>query len=179
MGLFSRDRKSAAENSPEAEIIADEQMVARVATLMNDFNAAVGSDSQMRATASAIASAAGLHDLKQAVTQPSMLDRPWRMLAAVATRSAQDGNFALAAQVFGFVEYWNAQIKPLLGPADWFELRLDETPADIRAEIAVVTLNALRQLPPDHVVFSNQTGTIHARTLVPVAAEKASDDRGW
>jgi len=138
MGLFSRDRKSAAENSPEAEIIADEHMVARVATLMNDFNAAVGSDSQMRATASAIASAAGLHDLKQAVTQPSMLDRPWRMLAAVATRSAQDGNFALAAQVFGFVEYWNAQIKPLLGPADWFELRLDETPADIRAEIAVV-----------------------------------------
>jgi hypothetical protein len=111
MGLFSRDRKSAAENSPEAEIIADEHMVARVATLMNDFNAAVGSDSQMRATASAIASAAGLHDLKQAVTQPSMLDRPWRMLAAVATRSAQDGNFALAAQVFGFVEYWNAQIK--------------------------------------------------------------------
>ena len=150
--------------------IADDQIVAQVARLMTMWNDAVGSDAKMRATASGISSAAGLNDLQQAISNPSLIERPWKMLAAVALRANQTGDPGLAARIFGFTHFWSTQIAPQLRPADWFDMRLDKVPPILETEIASIAIGSLRQLAADQVIFGNATGSMTAGDLKLAAA---------
>jgi hypothetical protein len=173
MGFLSKQpafNEPGKEQSASRPFIADDQTVARVNELMARFNDAAGDDSRMRAVASAISSAAGLDDLKQTFHEPWMLQRPWQMLAAAALRAAQDGDHTLAVRIFGFTSFWGTQIAPLLGPADWYELRLDKIPLAIETEIASTALGSLQQLPDDLVILGNETGSLTVAMLKFAAA---------
>lgn len=178
MGLFSKKQPSDAESKQQAAsepFVADDQTVARVAELMKMFNDAVGNDAMMRATASGISSAAGVTDqflMSGAwVNNPTLVaERPWQMLAAVALRAAQNTDHFLVARIFGFISFWGTQIAPHLGPADWFDMRLDKAPPAIEAEIATVALGSLQRLSGDWIIFSNDTGSITAGNLTILAA---------
>ena len=173
MGWFSKKRSSNAnweQQTAREPFIADDQTIVRVAELMRMFNEAVGNDAMLRATASSVSSAAGLDDIKQAVHNPALLEQPWKMLAAVALRAAQNGDHFLAARIFGFISVWGTQIAPHLGPADWFDMRLDKIPPVIEAEIAAVALGSLQQLSDEQVIFGNATGSLTAGVLTRAAA---------
>src|SRR5438045_1565841 len=96
MGWFSKKRSSDTDRKQRAAsepFVADDQTIARVAELMRMFNNAVGNDAMVRATAKGISSAAGLHSAEQMLQGPMLnipaevlLERPWKMLAAVALR---------------------------------------------------------------------------------------------
>lgn len=173
MGLFGKKRSSDTDLKHQVAskpFVADDQIIARVAELMRMFNDAVGNDAMLRATASSISSAAGLDDIKQAVYNPALLEQPWKMLAAVALRAAQNDDHFLAARIFGFTSVWGTQIAPHLGPADWFDIRLDKIPPVIEAEIAAVALGSLQQLSDEQVIFGNATGSLTAGVLTRAAA---------
>jgi hypothetical protein len=178
MSWFSRGRGSSDSKGQQPAVepfVANDQIVARVDDLMNRWNDAVGNDAKMRATASDISSAAGIDEkfyMSGAwIGNPAMVhERPWQMLAAVAQRAAEQGNYVLAGRIFGFVSLWSTQIAPSLRPADWFDMRLDKVPPALEAEIAVIGFNSLRQLPKDQTIFSNTTGTATAGELLPAAA---------
>lgn len=172
-GFFSKKRSTDADRERQGAnepFTADDQTMARVAELMRMFNDAVGNDAMLRATASSISSAAGLNDIKQAVYNPALLEQPWKMLAAVALRAAQNGDHFLVARIFGFTSVWGTQIAPHLGPADWFDMWLDKIPPIIEAEIAAVALGSLRQLPDGQVIFGNATESLTAGVLTRAAA---------
>jgi len=155
--------------------IADDQTMARVAELMRMFNDAVGNNAMEDATARGISSAAGLHDVKQLLVADgdkikALMDRPWKMLAAVALRAAQNGDYVLAGRIFGFTYHWETQIAPQLTREDRAEVLLFNSPPAIEAEIATVALGSLQQLPGDQAILSNATGSLTAGVLTRAAA---------
>ena len=169
MGMFSRDRQAsdADRQQPVVEpFTTDDSTVACVEALLHWWHDAVGNDLAMRAIARAIASTAGLHDLESAIFTPALIERPWRMLAAVARHAATTGNHVLVAQIFSFMLAWSAQIAPYLRPADWFDLRLDQIPPACEVEIAAVALSSFRQLPNEQMIFRSVTGSVTAGDLV-------------
>src|SRR5712692_1032974 len=120
MGWFSKKRSSDADRKQRSlsePFVADDQTMARVAELMRMFNDAVGNAAMENATARGISSAAGLDDLKQLLVPDGdkieeLMQRPWKMLAAVALRAAQNGDHVLAGRIFGFTYHWGTQIAP-------------------------------------------------------------------
>ncbi|HEX5441920.1 MAG TPA: hypothetical protein VFW76_13610 [Ktedonobacterales bacterium] len=185
MGWFSRKNQTSDNRGKQAAdepFVADDQIVARVAHLMAMWNDAVGDDARMRATASGISSTAGVDDhfLMSAawIDNPAVLhERPWQMLAAVALRAAQQGDYVLAARIFGFTSFWGTQIAPHLRPADWFDMRLEHVPPAIDVNIASTALGALRHLADDQIIFSNATGSVTAADL-RIAAANLLQKRG-
>jgi hypothetical protein len=178
MGFFSKkqssdaDRKQRSMNEP---FIADDQTMARVAELMRMFNDAVGNTAMENATARGISSAAGLDDLKQLLVPDrdkikELMQRPWKMLAAVALRAAQNGDYVLVGRIFGFTYHWETQIAPQLTRADMVDVLLHGSPSAIESEIATVALGSLQQLPGDQVILSNATGSLTAEVLTRAAA---------
>ena len=177
LGFFSKKRSSDADRERQAAsepFIADDQTMARVAELMRMFNNAVGNDAMLRTTAKGISSAAGLRDFEQFLggNTPAevWLERPWKMLVAVALRAAQSGDHILAARIFGFTSYWDLAIAPQLGHGDFFDLLLTGSPPAIEVEIATVAFGSLQQLPDNQVIFANATESVTAGDLTRVAA---------
>ncbi|HEY7092380.1 MAG TPA: hypothetical protein VH393_04335 [Ktedonobacterales bacterium] len=146
--------------------VTDDHIVNCVEALLRWWTDAVGNDPAMRGIARAIASVAGLHGLEPAIITSELIERPWRMLAAVARRAATTGNHVMVAQIFSFTSVWSAQIAPYLRPADWFDLRLDQIPPAYTVEIAAVTLSSFRQLPNEQVIFRSVTGSVTVGDLV-------------
>jgi hypothetical protein len=174
MGWFSGKNSSSGgqgQPTPDEPFVADDQIVARVAQLMVMWNDAVGNDAMMRATARSISSAAGLNELDEAVMNPALLQRPWKMLAAVIHRAAQSGDNILVGRILGFISLWSTQIAPHLRPADWFDMLLDKVPPAIEADIASVAFSPLRQLPDNTIIFHNATGSVTAADLRIAAAQ--------
>lgn len=177
MGWFSKKRPSDADRKQQAAnepFIADDQTVARVAELMRMFNDAVGNDAMLRTTARNISSAAGLHSLEQMlgtnVPAEVWFARPWKMLAAVAHRAAQNGDHILTARIFGFTFFWGTAIVPHLGRGDFFDLLLTGSPYAIEIEIATVAFNSLQQLPDGQIIFANATESVTVGDLTHIAA---------
>src|SRR5215469_4658126 len=177
MGWFSKKRLSNANREQQTAsepFVADDHTVARVAELMRMFNNAVGNDAMVRATAKGISSAAGLRDFEQflGVKTPAEVwfERPWKMLAAVALRAAQNGDHVLAARIFGFTSFWGTAIAPHLGRGDFLDLLLTGSPPAIEVEIATVAFGSLQHLPDNQVIFANATESVTARDLTRVAA---------
>jgi hypothetical protein len=177
MGWFSKKQSSDADRNQQAmskPFIADDQIVARVAELMTMFNDAVGNDAMLRTTARGISSAAGLasaeHMLRMNIPAEVWMDRPWKMLAAVALRMSQNGGHFLAARIFGFTSYWGLLNAPYITPADFFDVLLTNCPPVIEAEIAAIAFISLLLLPAEQVIFSNATESVTVGHLTWTAA---------
>lgn len=183
MGLFSKkpssddDRKQQAANKP---FVADDQIMARVAELMRMFNDAVGDPNPAisYATAKGISSLAGLTSGEQVIREGAFMnipaellfERPWKMLAAVTLRAAQNGDHVLAIKIFGFMYFWGTLISPHMSHADMFDVLLLKSPPPIEAEIAAIAFISLLLLPAEQVIFSNGTESVTVGQLTWAAA---------
>ncbi len=177
MSWFSKNQSSNANQKQQIAsepFIVDDQVMKRVAELMNMFNDAVGNDAMVFATAKSISSAAGLHDIKQMVgvkfPVEVLMYRPWEMLAAVTVRAAQNGDNILAARIFGFTSFWDLVVAPQLTPADYFDLLLIGCPPAIEVEIASIAFISLLLLSAERVIFSNATESVTVGELTWNAA---------
>jgi hypothetical protein len=176
MGLFSKKQSSNAnreQQSTSEPFIADDQTVARVAELMRMFNDADNFDGQ-HAIGGGICSAAGSSSLEQFfrgnIDFTEWMDRPWKMLAAVTLRAAQNGDHVLAGRILAFTYIWDTTIAPQLDRADLADVPMHVCPPAIEATIATVAFSSLQQLPGDQIIFSNATGSLTARDLTLTAA---------
>jgi hypothetical protein len=177
MGFFSKKQSSDADRKQRAAsepFIADDQTIARVAELMTMFNDAVGNFDMVLAAGRGISSAAGLGSFEQLLRENTPADwwmpRPWKMLAAVALRAAQNGDHVLAGSIFGFTWFWGTQIAPRMSRADWVDVLLSTCEPAVEAEIATVGLGSLQKLSDHQVIFGNATGSLTARDLTLAAA---------
>jgi hypothetical protein len=180
MSLFSKKRSSDAEPKQQGAsepFIVDDQIVARIAELMRMFNDAGGNFERVTAIASNISSAAGLHSLEQLLRGEGVdsirewMDRPWKMLAAVAQRSAQNADHFLVARIFGFMFILGTLMEPHLTRADWVEMLMSSSPPPaVEAEIATVTLGSLQRLQGDWIIFGDTTGSVTAGDFTIAAA---------
>ncbi len=99
------------------------------------------------------------------------LQRPWRMLAAVATKAAADGNWMLVSRIFAFAFMWYTQIQPQLDGGAVMVINMEPSiPEEILLGIAEAAFRPLMELSPDQIVFNNQTGTVTAEGLTACAA---------
>jgi hypothetical protein len=183
MGFFSKkrpsdvDREQRAANEP---FIADDQTMARVAELMRMFNNTVDdpNPADTYAIGKGISSAAGLHSLEQMLGQMQRektraevwFERPWKMLAAVALRAAEDGDHVLVARIFGFTYAWGALIAPDMGLGDVAEVLLTASPPAIETQIAALALRSLLHFPVDQVIVGTSTASVTAEQLTLTAA---------
>lgn len=178
MSLFSKKRSSDAQQKQQAAdepFIVDDQTVARVAELMRMFNDAGRNFARQHAIGGGLCSAAGVSDFKQLLRvskseSDELLQRPWKMLAVVALRAAQNGDHFLVARIFGFTYGWNTLIAPQLGPADWVDVPMSNSPSAIEAEIATVALGSLQRLSGDQIIFGDATGSVTAGDFTIAAA---------
>lgn len=177
MGWFSKRRSSNAnqgQQSVSEPFVADDRTLARVAELMTRFNDAVGNDAALNTTVSEISAVGGLGSLEQLLGSGNvdeLMNRPWRMLAAVAQRAAQNGNHFLAARIFGFMFILGTVIAPHLTRGDLIEMLMSSRPPkNIEVEIATVALGSLQQIPGDQIIFGNATGAVPASKIFLAAA---------
>jgi hypothetical protein len=158
--------------------MAGDQTFVRIAQLMVEFNEAVGDFGSVQAVGGEICSAAGIGTPEQIIEATIamggdsrvVLNRPWKMLAAVAYQAAQNGTPLLAGRILGFMYYWNTSIVPQLDKADLIAVPLGNCPAPIEVEIAAIAFDALRQMPSDQIILSNATGSMDVRILSRAAA---------
>lgn len=176
MGWFSKKRSSDAnwkQRSGSEPFVADDQTIARVAELMRMFNDASSFDGQ-RAIGGGICSVAGSGNFEQfvraKVDAKEWFERPWKMLAAIALRAAQNGDHVLAGRIFGFMYIWDTSIAPQLDRSDLVDVPMQSCPPAIEAAIATVAFSSLQQLPGDQVIFSDDTGSLTAEVLTRAAA---------
>lgn len=170
--------------APEGDFVASSAVVARVSELMDLFNRAVGNTDLLYKTATDIAAAAGLNDRtllgdghESALQIADRLRRPWRMLEAVAAKTAADGDSMLAGRVFSFVFFWFHQIQPIMDSGQSILINMDpQMPRLTLLSIAQSALSPLRSLPGDWVIFSNQTGTLTASDEARSAALTILDE---
>ena len=176
MGWFSKKRSSDADRKQRVAsepFVADDQTIARVAELMRMFNDASSFDRQ-HAIGGGICSVAGSGNFEQfvraKVDAEEWFGRPWKMLAAVALRAAQNGDHVLAGRIFGFTYMWDTSIAPQLDRADLVDVPMQSCPSAIEAAIASVAFSSLQQLSGDQIIFGNTTGSLTAGVLTRAAA---------
>jgi hypothetical protein len=140
---------------------------------MRMFNDADSFDRQ-HAIGGGICSAAGSGNFGQfvraKVDAEEWFGRPWKMLAAVALRAAQNGDHVLVGRIFGFAYIWDTSIYPKLDRADLVDVMMQSCPPAIEAAIATVAFSSLQQLSGDQIIFSDDTGSLTARVLIVAAA---------
>ncbi len=103
-------------------------------------------------------------------TNPEATKRPWYWLAAVARDAFAEGENMLVAEIALMTQFWNSQIAPKLGTADWFDGIVDSISDRARVEIFSVALDALPLLPSDAVVMENQTGVLYVHEVLGLSA---------
>jgi hypothetical protein len=187
MPLFSRkpavsDQSSNPQPAPlvqmEHGFAADDTHLAKISDLMTVFSQADGDTKRILECTARIAAVAGLNSnnvLRNSTGSleetTNYLQRPWRMLGAVATKAAADGDRRLAGKVFAFVFMWYNQIQPQLDGGAVVVINMEPSiPEEILLSIAEAAFRPLMELPPDQIVFSNQTGTVTAGGLTACAA---------
>jgi len=150
----------------------NDAQIARARELMATFNRAVGDDRGLRTVSEQIFAAAGVRRFEELLQRPQDADIGWRWLAAVSSTAVDRGDTQLPSEIFAFTTFWNDNIAPLLGPADWADLCLDSAPREIQAQTAAHALPCLVTFSPDHAVMGNATGQLTADLLVGVAAQR-------
>lgn len=178
MSLFSKKRSSDAEQKQQAAsepFVVDDQTVARVAELMAMFNDAGGNFERQHAVGGGLCSVAGSVSTEQFLGGKydfdEWMDRPWKMLAAVALRAARNPDHFLVARIFGFMYVWDISIAPQLDRADIVDVPMLSCPPAIEAEIATVALGSLQRLSGDWIIFSDATGSVTAGAFTIAAAK--------
>jgi hypothetical protein len=108
--------------------------------------------------------------IKRMVADASVIKRPWRWLAAAATKAASSGEHVTAGQALVFTFHFTKNLAPRMNVGDFLELGLDPAPAPQRAEIVRAGLAAGNALPDSFVIVGDHTGSITADTLLKMAA---------
>ena len=177
MAIFGKKRTESS-NAPSvglaAPIVVEPGDIERVRTLLAQFNQAVGTNDELREFGVAFNRAGGYlsdtNSLAAIRTNPEATKRPWYWLAAVARDAFIEGDGMLVAQIALMTQFWNSQIAPKLGTADWFDGIVDSSSERARAEIFSVALEALPLLPSEAVVMENQTGVLHVHEVLGLSA---------
>jgi hypothetical protein len=171
-------RRKTQESAPTAKvglaapIVVQDGDLDRVRSLMIQFNQGVGTDAGIRSFGVAFNRAGGflsdMNALDAVRTNPDATKRPWLWIAAVAREASVQGDTMLVAQIALMAQFWNSQIAPNLGSADWFDGIVDSISEGARAQIFSVALQAVPALPADVVVMENQTGLLKAGDVLAV-----------
>ncbi|MYT73797.1 MULTISPECIES: hypothetical protein [unclassified Streptomyces] len=175
MALFNR-KKPEPVVEPRPVSVGEKDLQA-AAALLPRFLAAVD-DRGVRQGALAIAQAAGAPTMQEAVlaqmrTGDSGIDRPWRWLRAVGRQAHRQGDDDLVVHVVLFSLYWMLNIQPTAGLADHQDMRMDDPPADILADLYALALEALPGHDPDRIVIDHPTGTVTVDSVLVGCAAQA------
>ncbi|MFI7503934.1 hypothetical protein ACIBVL_36720 [Streptomyces sp. NPDC049687] len=175
MALFNRRKPVPVVGSRPVSV--GERDLQAAASLLPRFLAAVD-DRGVRQGALAIALAAGAPTLQEAAlaqmrTGDSGIDRPWRWLRAVGRQAYRQGDDDLVVHVVLFALYWMLNIQPTAGFADHQDMRMDDPPADILADLYALALEALPSHDPGRVVIDHPTGTVTVDTVLTGCAAQA------
>jgi hypothetical protein len=157
-----------------APIVVEDGDLDRVRSLMLQFNQGVGTDAGIRSFGIAFNRAGGflsdMNALDAVRTNPDATKRPWLWVAAVAREALVEGDTMLVARIALMTQFWNAQVAPKLGPADWFDGIVDRISDGARAQIFSVALQALPTLPAEQIVMENQSGVLKAGGVLALSA---------
>jgi hypothetical protein len=173
-------RRKGQESSPTAKVglaapvVVEDGDLDRVRSLMVQFNQGVGTDAGTRSFGVAFNRAGGfisdMNSLDAVRDNPDATKRPWLWLAAVAREASVEGDAMLVAQIALMTQFWNSQIAPKLGTADWFDGIVDTISDGARAQVFSVALQAVPALPTDAIVMENQTGVLRAEDVLALSA---------
>lgn len=168
MGLFDRKEKQVVlpTRGLASPIVVRDGDIALVDRLLQDFEAAVGTDGPLRSFGVAFNRAGGfvsdMDTLDAVRLVAEATKRPWYWIGAVSEAALAEGDCLLPAKVGVMAQFWNSQIAPLLGPADWFDGIVDSISPRAAAQIYAAALLGACHLEPDAVLMSNPTGTVQA-----------------
>jgi hypothetical protein len=134
---------------------------------MNQFSRAVGSDSALRAFGVAFNRAGGYTSDANSLDAvrklgPEATKRPWLWLAAVAREALAQGDQLLVARIALAAWFWDTQITPLFGIADFLDGIVDSLSIEARAQLFSVGRQALSGIPADTVVMETSVATMCA-----------------
>lgn len=180
MALFGR-KSQPASAAPAIGLAAPVAVLAgdvdRVRSLMAQFNQGVGNGARLRSFGIDFNRAGGfisdMNTMDAMQVNREATNRPWFWLAAVARAALAEGDRLLVAQVAYMTRYWDVEIAPQLGPADWFDGIVDTPSERARAEIYSVAVEALPGLPADTEVMANTTGSVSAAAVLVMSAGEA------
>jgi hypothetical protein len=103
-------------------------------------------------------------------SEPDVLARSWKWLAAVMRGARDSGDYPLAAAGLLWALHWTAGLVPRLDSNAFVELELYPIPSAWQAEILKLGLAATSNLPDDFVVAGDETGQMHAGVLARQAS---------
>ncbi|GAA3201353.1 ATP-binding protein [Actinocorallia longicatena] len=169
MGIFSRRNDRDRDRAPGG-IVVDGALVGRVDALMEQYSKAVGSDPATRAAVLAIAAEAGIRRFEDLIRNPDLVQRPWRILEAVAVHPGTGP--VLVGRIFMVAVLWNS-LTENWSATDFMELPLNPCPEGVERTVAAAALTALRSLPADQAIMENETGATTVETLAELAAQRA------
>lgn len=170
MGLFGKKVPQPAAGPAiglAAPVIVKDGDLGRVRDLMDQFSRAVGSDSALRAFGVSLNRAGGYMsdanslDAVQKIG-PAATKRPWLWLAAVAREALAQGDQLLVGKIALAAWFWDTQITPHLGIADFLDGIVDSLSGESRAQLFSAGRQALSGLPADAVVMETSIATMRA-----------------
>jgi hypothetical protein len=169
-------KKPVAVVAPRPVTVSDSDLQA-ARSLLPRFLSAVD-DAGVRGGALAIALAAGAPTMQEAVlaqmkTGQSGIDRPWQWLRGVGRLAHRSGDDDLVVRVALFAVYWMVNIQPTAGLGDHQDMRMDDPPADILADLYTLALEVLPGCDPHRVVVDHPTGTVTVQTVLLGCAAQA------
>ena len=157
-----------------APVVVQEGDLERARSLMAQFNQGVGTDAGLRGFGVAFNRAGGFISDLDAIhavrDNPDALSRPWFWAAAVAREALSHGDALLVAQIALMTQFWDSQIGPHLGMADYFDGIVVMASDGAKAQVFAVAMQALPTLPGDTVVMENTTGVRRAADVLTLSA---------